>query len=504
MYVILHVNLLYTIFESMSEKSMIEKLNGQQEQKVEILDINDHVEESSDPVVPHERQIIDDIIAIWKEDPSLESLGVPKLHAKVKSRHPTWSVSEKRVRTLLKTYGLITTNQQFTYANEIHSRIVSSIELPPKVKVTMTAKRGKGLYAKTQIKKGDPIWEERPLFFVPALANVNLVRTGRACAYCAKLLTQRSSTGLSALRGLDCNVCPELWCSKDCKTLDTLHARLKHNMSSHSNGKGSNFIDASGFIALEDYCFQEQWNALYALTLIYAEMQADKTRTKAEYFGSMARVSQEVRYKAINSSAGSFDTMQGGALFVMEQQEALWNEGYKKFLKVFPSAHDQVSFEEFMMMMGTYNINNLDSCIFLTQSHLNHSCHPNTDVQASTVSRTGPLKVFAARDIKAGEELTTSYVNPSHTLHQRQRELRVNWGFICSCQRCKDEAKEHHRRKSSHGVGAKEVPSDIRKMLMDTKSAIGNSEIELETPLVQEGERRKSVRFDEHVISVNQ
>ena len=53
-------------------------------------------------------------------------------------------------------------------------------------------------------------------------------------------------------------------------------------------------------------------------------------------------------------------------------------------------------------------------------------------------------------------------------------------------------------------MGAKEVPSNIREMLKDTKSAIGNSEIELEIPTVQGGERRKSVRFDEHVISVNQ
>ena len=68
----------------------------------------------------------------------------------------------------------------------------------------------------------------------------------------------------------------------------------------------------------------------------------------------------------------------------------------------------------------------------------------------------------------------------------------------------RDATKEHHRRKSSNGMGAKEVPSNIREMLKDTKSAIGNSEIELEIPTVQGGERRKSVRFDEHVISVNQ
>lgn len=475
------------------------------ELKVEILDINDHVEEPIEPIVPHERQIVDDVITIWKEDPSLESLGVPKLHAKVKSRHQNWSLSEKRLRTLLKSYGLVSNTQQFTYASDITSKLDPTGKLPSKVKVTMTAKRGKGLYAKTQVKKGELIWEEKPYFFVPALANINLIKSGKACTYCAKLLTQRSSSGLSALRGLDCNVCPELWCSKECKTLNTLHSKLKHNMFSHSGkSKTTEMIDAVGFVALEDYCFKEQWNALYAIAIIYAEIITDKTGEKEEFFQSMARVSQATRYKAINSSAGSFDSMQGGALFVMEQQEALWKEGYQKFLSVFPSASSSISYEEFMFMLGTYNINNLDSCIFHTQSHLNHNCLPNTDVQVSTVSRTGSLKVYAARDIRSGEELTTSYVNPSHTLHQRQRELRVNWGFVCGCQRCKDEAKEQHRRKSSHGANGKESASDVRSMLKDMKNQLGDSEIELEDSPAYGCERRKSVRFDEHVVSVNQ
>lgn len=480
---------------------MIDKRNENLGLVVEILNINDHVEEPTSPTVPHERQIINDIIAIWKEDPALESLGIPKLHARVKLRHPAWSVSEKRVRTLLKSYGLLSTNQQFTYANDIHSQVIDGLELPSKVKVTMTAKRGKGLFAKSPIKKGELIWEENPLFFVPALANVNLIKSGKACTYCAKLLTQRSSSGLSALRGLDCNVCPELWCSKDCKTLDVLHTKLKHNMGTKGNGPST--VDANGYISLEDYCSKEQWNALYAVTLIYAQIKADKSNKLGAQFDAMARVSQATRYKAINSSAGTFDSMQGGALFVMEQQEALWNEGYQKFLDVFPIARDEVSFEQFMFMLGTYNINNLDSCIFLTQSHLNHNCTPNTDVQVSTTSRTGPLKVFAARDIRAGEELTTSYVNPSHSLSQRQRELRVNWGFLCGCQRCKDDAKEQHRRKSSQGAGTKDAAS-IREMLRDTKNGLGELEIELDIPSGQGFERRKSVRFDEHVTSVNQ
>ncbi len=41
---------------------MIDKTGNKRESKVE--NHHDHVQESSDPVVPHERQIIDDIIVI--------------------------------------------------------------------------------------------------------------------------------------------------------------------------------------------------------------------------------------------------------------------------------------------------------------------------------------------------------------------------------------------------------------------------------------------------------
>ena len=54
------------------------------------------------------------------------------------------------------------------------------------------------------------------------------------------------------------------------------------------------------------------------------------------------------------------------------------------------------------------------------QSHLNHNCASNTSVETE-LNRTAGLKVIAGRDIKSGEELTTTYVNPSHTVHQRQK-----------------------------------------------------------------------------------
>lgn len=477
-------------------------------QKTEIVKINDYEEKLNEPIVPHERQIVDAVIAIWKQDPSTESLGISKLHSLVKEEYPNWSVSEKRVKTLLKKFGLLTNTpnqEQYSYASEIKSIYTPDIELPPKVQIVLTSKRGKCLYAKTNISKGEVIFEESQLFNVPPLSKLKLIQHGRACAYCGKLL-QGNNQSVSVLKSLDCNICSELWCSQSCKMADfELHGILKHNVFNPNSRGSSNKpkqIDASAFLELEVYAEKEQWNALYAIAIIYASILNDKTGIKGRQFNAMARISQATRYKAINSSAGAFDNFSGGALFVQEQQEALWKEGYQKFTKVFPIAtsNGDLSYEEFLYMMGTYNINNLDSCVYLTQSHLNHNCDPNTSVETSISKRVDGLKVIAARDIRAGEELTTTYVNPSHTVQQRQRELRVNWGFICGCKKCKEDVHIQQRRKSSTGAVKDKVA--IRDMLKDAKEELGDG-IELEIPTDYNGERRKSVRFDEKVIAVS-
>ncbi|CAH6721095.1 potential protein lysine methyltransferase Set5p [[Candida] jaroonii] len=454
------------------------------ESKIEVISINDTKEESPETVVPHERQVIDEIIKIWKEDPSTETLGMSKLHALVKSNHPNWSLSEKRVKTLLKKFGLSQTTQ-FNYANEIKSIDNPDLELPDKIKVVMTTKRGKGLFAKTAIKKGELLWEESAKFFVPPLANLKLVKHGKACSNCGKLLNKR---------GLDCNGCLEMWCSPLCKNKNfPLHCLLKHIRKGNRD-----LVNAEYYLELEEYVIKENWNALFAITLIYAEILQDKTGQSLQYFKAMARVSQEIRYKALDSSAGSFDSLSGGALFVQEQQENLWKEGFEKFSKVFPSAikNGDIDYQEFLVMLGSYNINNLDSCIFEIHSHLNHNCNPTVDVTFAT-NRVEGVRVYALKDLSPNEELTTTYVNPSHTVQQRQRELRCNWGFTCACQKCKDDLKQQSgakERKKSETMNK----SDIRKMLSDD-----TEEFELSVP-ENTGERRKSVRFDEKVIAVSE
>ncbi len=45
-------------------------------------------------------------------------------------------------------------------------------------------------------------------------------------------------------------------------------------------------------------------------------------------------------------------------------------------------------------------------------------------------------RTHAARDIRAGEELTIAYIDPLAARAARQAQLRGAWGFACGCAQC--------------------------------------------------------------------
>lgn len=82
--------------------------------------------------------------------------------------------------------------------------------------------------------------------------------------------------------------------------------------------------------------------------------------------------------------------------------------------------------------------------VFRQYSRLNHSCTPNVDIG---FGETEKLTVRAIRTIRAGEELTTTYINAVQGAEQRARALR-HWGFECKCSACDGEnaASSNKRR----------------------------------------------------------
>ncbi len=86
------------------------------------------------------------------------------------------------------------------------------------------------------------------------------------------------------------------------------------------------------------------------------------------------------------------------------------------------------------------------------QSCVNHSCNPNAAATCDQGNHT--VAIVAQRDIRAGEEVTLSYIDESLPYKQRQAELR-DYGFVCRCDKCVADAAAARARRQGAAKGTK-------------------------------------------------
>ncbi|XP_037947931.1 SET and MYND domain-containing protein 5 [Teleopsis dalmanni] len=86
-------------------------------------------------------------------------------------------------------------------------------------------------------------------------------------------------------------------------------------------------------------------------------------------------------------------------------------------------------------------LNNEGSGLYLIQSKINHSCIPNA---ASTFPYSSDIVVLEAlKPIEPGEEICISYLDEcqlNRSRHSRQKHLKENYIFVCSCPKCIEQA----------------------------------------------------------------
>lgn len=90
------------------------------------------------------------------------------------------------------------------------------------------------------------------------------------------------------------------------------------------------------------------------------------------------------------------------------------------------------------------SLRNKISGIYVFCSRLNHSCDPNCDfefskAQSTEDTKTHAITVATRRNVKAGDQLTISYVPLKMRLGVRQDHLLMSHGFTCDCARCVTE-----------------------------------------------------------------
>lgn len=110
--------------------------------------------------------------------------------------------------------------------------------------------------------------------------------------------------------------------------------------------------------------------------------------------------------------------------------------------------------------------------LYVLHSHLNHSCEPNVKAlhfeQKTAMNR---ITIHAAADIRAGEELFVTYVNPNASVSERRKEVRA-WAFgTCLCPKCvreeneENENAEQEEKKEDGSKGLEGLEEELREGL---------------------------------------
>ena len=74
----------------------------------------------------------------------------------------------------------------------------------------------------------------------------------------------------------------------------------------------------------------------------------------------------------------------------------------------------------------------------------NHDCAPNA---RSVIEADGSVQIQSLKEIKDGEEVTISYVDPKLPYEERRKTLLKHYGFECRCARCLNEQRSELKTK---------------------------------------------------------
>ncbi|XP_043270494.1 SET and MYND domain-containing protein 5 [Venturia canescens] len=104
--------------------------------------------------------------------------------------------------------------------------------------------------------------------------------------------------------------------------------------------------------------------------------------------------------------------------------------------------HVDQLYDDMDEVVGTY-LNNEGSGLYALQSTINHSCSPNANVEFPFSNST--LVVTATKDISAGEEICIGYLDEcelERSRHSRQKALSSLYLFNCRCDKCVAQADD--------------------------------------------------------------
>uniref|UniRef100_A0A4W5KF65 Protein-lysine N-trimethyltransferase SMYD5 n=1 Tax=Hucho hucho TaxID=62062 RepID=A0A4W5KF65_9TELE len=372
--------------------------------------------------------------------------------------------------------------------------------------------KGKGLFAKAAIKKGDTIFVERPLVSSQFLWNSQY--NYKACDYCLRALetAEDNARRLSGNPGLSlphtelCKVRPELhqtcpqcqvmYCSNECRqaAADQYHRTLCLGPSQEDPDHPVNKLKD----AWRSMHYPPETSSIMLMARMVATVKQaqDKCCWQKLFFQFCSRAAneeEEIAHKLLGEKFQGHLTLLR-ALFttaLYDDHLNMWftPEGFHSIfalvgtngqgigtsslsqwvhacdaLELTSQQREQLDsfidqlYKDIEKETGDF-LNCEGSGLFLLQS--NHSCIPKAE--AAFPNNNFLLHLSALSDISPGEEICISYLDccqRDRSRHSRQKILRENYLFICSCPKCVSQMDELDLTSSEEEEEEEEITDD--------------------------------------------
>ncbi|XP_008324735.1 protein-lysine N-trimethyltransferase SMYD5 [Cynoglossus semilaevis] len=356
--------------------------------------------------------------------------------------------------------------------------------------------KGKGLFAKRSIKKGEAIFIERPLVCAQFLWN-SLYKY-KACEFCLRALetAEENARRLSGKPGLSlphpevCSVKPELhqacpqcqvmYCSSECRqaAADQYHRVLclgpsqedpDHPLnklkdawrSMHYPPETSSIMLMARMVALVKQAKDKaQWKKLFSHFCSRAANEDEEIAHKLlgeQFRGQLSLLHSLFRAALYDDHLSRWFVPEGFcSLFALvgTNGQGIGTSSLSQWVHAcdalelpvqqreqLDSFIDQL-YKDIEKETGEF-LNCEGSGLFVLQSSCNHSCSPNAE--ASFPDNNFLLHLSALGDISPGEEICISYLDccqRERSRHSRHKILRENYLFVCSCPRCVSQMDE--------------------------------------------------------------
>lgn len=356
--------------------------------------------------------------------------------------------------------------------------------------------KGKGLFAKKGIKKGENIFIERPL--VSAQFLWNSLYKYKACEYCLRALetAEQNARRLSGNPELSlphpelCKVRPEqhqacpqcqvMYCSSECRqaAAEQYHRVLCLGQSEDDPDHPINKLkDAWRSIHYPPETSSIMLMAKMVAAVKQAKDKAQWKRLFSQFCSRTANEEEEIAHKLLGEQfkgqLALLHSLFSSALFDEHLSRWFVPEGFCSLFALvgtngqgigtsslsqwvhacdalelpvqqreqLDSFIDQL-YKDIEKETGDF-LNCEGSGLFILQSTCNHSCIPNAE--ASFPENNCLLHLNALCDISPGEEICISYLDccqRDRSRHSRHKILRQNYLFSCSCPKCVSQMEE--------------------------------------------------------------